>query len=108
LGEVNLFLQGDAVKAAWIAPLVALAVCAAAVGGAQANPTLAAEKCGKCHEMDKKKKGPPYKETAAKFKGKAGAEDQLYKSINDPKGDHPEFKASEQDQRTVLKWILSL
>lgn len=95
-------------KAVWIAPLVALALGAAAVGSAQANPTLANEKCGKCHEMDKKKKGPPYKETAAKYKGKGGAEDQLFKAINDPKGDHPEFKASEQDQRAVLKWILSL
>ncbi|MBL8343385.1 MAG: cytochrome C [Rubrivivax sp.] len=95
-------------KAAWIAPLVALALSAAALGSAQANQALATDKCGKCHEMDKKKKGPPYKETAAKYKGKAGAEDQLYKTINDPKGDHPEFKASEADQRAVLKWILSL
>lgn len=77
-------------------------------GAAQANPDLAKDKCGKCHEMDKKKKGPPYKETAAKYKGKADAEATLFKTITDPKGDHPEMKASPEDTRTVLKWILTL
>lgn len=77
-------------------------------GGAQANPDLAKDKCGKCHEMDKKKKGPAYKETAAKYKGKADAENTLFKAITDPKGDHPEMKATPEDTRTVLKWILTL
>lgn len=77
-------------------------------GTAQANPDLAKDKCGKCHEMDKKKKGPPYKETAAKYKGKADAEATLFKSITDPKGDHPEMKATPDETKTVLKWILTL
>lgn len=77
-------------------------------GVAQANPDLAKAQCGKCHEMDKKKKGPPYKETAAKYKGKADAEALMFKTITDPKGDHPEMKASPDDTRTVLKWILTL
>lgn len=77
-------------------------------GTAQANPDLAKDKCGKCHEMDKKKKGPPYKETAAKYKGKADAEATLFKTITDPKGDHPEMKATPDETKTVLKWILTL
>lgn len=36
------------------------------------------EKCTKCHSAEKKKDGPPYKETAAKYKGKADAVDKLY------------------------------
>ena len=35
-------------------------------------------KCFKCHAVDKKKDGPSFKETAAKYKGKADAEKKLY------------------------------
>ena len=76
-------------------------------GAARANPELAQANCGKCHELDKKKKGPSSKTTAAKRKGKAGAEDEMFKLINDPKGDHPEFKAKPEDQKAVIKWILT-
>jgi cytochrome c len=75
-------------------------------GAAQASADLANANCGKCHEMDKKKKGPPYKETAAKYKGKADAEATILKTITDPKGDHPEFKAKPEDVKTVIKWVL--
>lgn len=95
-------------KTTLIAPLVALALGVATLGTAHANEALAKEKCGKCHEMDKKKKGPPYKETAAKFRGKADAEATMFKFVTDPKGDHPEFTASPDDIKTVLKWILTI
>lgn len=92
-------------KTVLIASLLAAGVLFA--GTARANPELAQANCGKCHELDKKKKGPAYKTTAAKWKGKAGAEDEIFKLINDPKGDHPEFKAKPEDQKTVIKWILA-
>ncbi|MBL8327147.1 MAG: class I cytochrome c [Rubrivivax sp.] len=98
-------------KAALIAPLaacVALALGAATSSPAYANEALAKDKCGKCHEMEKKKKGPPYKETAAKFRGKADAEATMFKLATDPKGDHPEFTASPDDTKAVIKWILTL
>jgi len=51
-----------------------LAAGVLALGTAQASPELAKSAgCVKCHEMDKKKKGPSYKETAANYKGKADA-----------------------------------
>jgi cytochrome c len=96
------------VKAALIAPLLALALGAPALGTAHANEALAKDKCGKCHEMEKKKKGPPYKESAAKFRGKADAEATMFKLVTDPKGDHPEFPASPEDTKAVLKWILTI
>jgi cytochrome c len=99
------------VKAASIAPLAAcaaLALGAVTSSPAHANEALAKEKCGKCHEMEKKKKGPPYKETAAKFRGKADAEATMFKLATDPKGDHPEFQASPEDTKAVIKWILTL
>jgi cytochrome c len=77
-------------------------------GAAQANADLAQANCGKCHEMDKKKKGPAYKVTAAKYKGKADAEATMFKFVTDPNGDHPENKAKPEDVKTVIKWILTL
>ena len=51
---------------------------------------------------------PGFKETAAKYKGKADAEATILKKINDPKGDHPEMKAKPEEVTSVVKWILSL
>jgi cytochrome c len=92
------------VKVLLIAPLVVASVLFA--GAAQASAALAEANCGKCHEMDKKKKGPAYKVTATKWKGKADAEAAMFKLITDPNGDHPEFKAKPEDTKAVIKWIL--
>jgi len=60
---------------------------AALVAQAQTVDVAAAEalakksNCTKCHSLDKKKDGPPYKETAAKYKGKSDAEAKLVKHI---------------------------
>lgn len=37
--------------------------------------------CFKCHAVDKTKKGPSYQKIAAKFKGKADAEEKMMKNI---------------------------
>lgn len=88
-------------KAVLTSALVALAVLAP--GAAQASPEMAANLCGKCHDMEKKKKGPTYKAMATKFKGK---EADALKAIEDPKNDHPEIKGKPDDVRTVVKWML--
>lgn len=92
-------------KRVLIASLIATGVLFA--GAAQANADLANTNCGKCHELDKKKKGPAYKATAAKYKGKANAEADIFKFVKDPNGDHPEVKAKDDDIKTVIKWILT-
>src|SRR5262245_48915314 len=65
---------------------VALAL-AASLGTAHAQPAVdagAAEAltkksgCMKCHSVTAKKDGPSFKETAAKYKGKADGEQKLY------------------------------
>jgi cytochrome c len=82
--------------------LIALGMFAA--GAAQASADLAEKQCGKCHQMDKKSKGPSYKSISAKYKGnEAGA----IKAATDPKGDHPEIKAKPEEIQTVVKWILT-
>jgi cytochrome c len=88
-------------KVVLISALIALGVLMS--GQALASADLANANCGKCHEMDKKKKGPSYKAIAAKYKGnEAGA----LKAVEDPKGDHPEMKVKPEDVKTVVKWIL--
>jgi cytochrome c len=60
---------------------VALAAQAQAVDVAAAEALAKKSNCTKCHSVDKKKDGPPYKETAAKYKGKADAEAKLIKHV---------------------------
>jgi cytochrome c len=74
------------------------------------------EKCTKCHATDKKKDGPSFKETAAKYKGKADAMDKLYKHLTtNPKikvdgkeEEHSGVKsASDPDIKNLIAYILS-
>lgn len=66
---------------------VLVGLCAAAavpLARAQSVEVAAAEAllkksgCMKCHSVSAKKEGPPFKETAAKYKGKADAEKTLF------------------------------
>lgn len=72
--------------------------------------------CLKCHAVDKKKDGPPYKEVAAKYKGKPDAEAKLYTHLTtNPKvkvdgkeEEHDSLKTKDDAQiKEVIKWILS-
>ena len=63
--------------------------------------------CLNCHAADTKKVGPSFKDIAAKYKGKADAQDKLVAEIKDGKG-HPAVKASEADIKGVVSWILAM
>lgn len=85
--------------AAWtIAALAAAGIWSAP---ARALDTGAAESlmkksgCNKCHSLSAKKEGPPYKETAAKYKGKADAEASLYKHLTT----HPTVKVDGKEEK---------
>ncbi|HEU5294867.1 MAG TPA: c-type cytochrome [Burkholderiaceae bacterium] len=89
---------------------------AADVDEAAAQALLKKSDCGKCHAVDKKKDGPAYKETAAKYKGKASAEDDLYKHLTTaPKikidGKEEEHKkvssTNEPEVRNLVRYILT-
>jgi cytochrome c len=74
--------------------------------------------CFKCHSIDKKKDGPPYREVAAKYKGKADAETRLTTHITSgekakfPDGheeEHKVIKTKDANEiKNVVQWILSL
>jgi len=74
--------------------------------------------CFKCHGVDKKKDGPAWREVAAKYKGKADAEQRLITHITSgekakfPDGheeDHKIVKAQDPSEiKNLVDWILSL
>lgn len=72
--------------------------------------------CFKCHAIDKKKDGPPYKEIAGKWKGKADAEQKLTihvttapkVKIDGKEEDHEQLKTKDPNEvKNVVQWVLS-
>lgn len=72
--------------------------------------------CLKCHAIDRKKDGPAYKEVAAKYKGKADAEEKLLTHLTttpkikvDGKDElHDAVKTKDQAElKNLVRWILS-
>jgi cytochrome c len=73
-------------------------------------------KCFTCHSVDKKKVGPSFKETAAKYKGKADAQQKLFTHLTtnpkvkiDGKEEmHDSLKTkNDVEVKNVVAWILS-
>ena len=89
--------------------IVVLATAAFAVAGsASAQEALAKSSgCLNCHSIDAKKMGPSFQSVAAKYKGKADAEASLAAKISGAKG-HPEVKASPDDVKALVKWVLAM
>ena len=78
------------------------------VGPVSASSELAKSSgCTKCHDIDKKKMGPAFKDVAASHKGKASAEADLVAKVTGGK-DHPPIKASADDVKTLVKWVLAM
>jgi cytochrome c len=71
----------------------------AAVDTAAAEALAKKRNCTKCHSVDKKKDGPAYKETAAKYKGKADAEAKL--STHLTSGPKVKIDGVEEDHQIV-------
>ena len=57
---------------------------AAALDAAAAEALMKKSGCMKCHSVDRKKDGPSFKETAAKYKGKAGRRRRRSSSTSPP------------------------
>jgi len=97
--------------------LMAASMAHAAVDADAAQAILKKSDCFKCHAVDKKKDGPPYKDVAKKYKGKADAEDKLTKhittspmvEIDGKKEEHKSIKTKDAAEvKNVVQWILSL
>ena len=87
-----------------------------AADDAAAEALVKKSKCTTCHSVDKKKDGPSFKETAAKYKGKADAEQKLFTHLTtNPKvkvdgkeEEHESLKTKDDAEiKNVISWILS-
>ncbi len=83
---------------------------------AAAEGLLKKSGCLKCHAVDRKKDGPSFKDTAAKFKGKPDAEKALYAHLSTPtkikvdgkEEEHEPLKTkNEAEIKNVMAYILS-
>lgn len=83
-----------------------IALTAANVASAQ-QALAQSSGCLNCHAVDTKKVGPAFKDVAAKYKGKADAEATLVAKITAGK-EHPAVKASADDVKSLVKWVLSM
>ena len=99
-----------------IAVLVAFDAGAQSVDAAAAEALAKTSKCLACHSIDKKKDGPSFKETAAKYNGKADAEQKLFTHLTtNPKiqidGKEETHISPKTKDETAIKnligWILS-
>ena len=105
-----------AFAAASLAVVTPIARGADAVDAEAAQALIKKSDCGKCHAVDKKKDGPSFKETAAKYKTKADAEETLFKhvttapkiKIDGKEEEHKVVKSKDEAEiRNLARWILS-
>lgn len=89
---------------------------AAQVDTSAAEALIKKSGCMKCHSVSAKKEGPSFKETAAKYKGKADAQAALFKHLTtNPKikvdGNeemHDSLKSKNEGEiKNVIAYILS-
>jgi cytochrome c len=89
-----------------MAVVASISLTAAATASAQ-EALAKSSGCLNCHAVDATKKvGPGFKEVAAKYKGKADAEATLTAKLSAGTG-HPAVKASPDDLKSLVKWVLS-
>ena len=84
--------------------LIALAAAGALMGGAvQAQDAL--KKCMGCHDMEKKKAGPSFKDAAAKNKGNKDAAGAIVAKMKDGKG-HPKVAGTDAELKAAVEAAL--
>lgn len=102
------------------AALVLTSTSAMAMDAEAAKALARQNNCLKCHGVDKDKDGPAYNKVAAKYKGKADAEEKLIHHITSgekakfPDGHEEEHKIvktsppNDKDQiKNLVQWILA-
>ncbi|MCB1889116.1 MAG: class I cytochrome c [Rhodocyclaceae bacterium] len=89
---------------------------ALAVDAAAADALVRKSKCFTCHHKTKEKDGPPFAETAEKYRGKPEAIEKLIKHVTVPskvkvdgsEEDHETLRSDDPaDAKNVVEWILS-
>lgn len=88
--------------------LVAASFMVASAASAQSGADLAKSKnCMGCHDLEKKKVGPAFKDTAAKYKGDKGAEAKLATALKEGKGHPVKVVATDAELKTLVQYVMS-
>ena len=92
---------------AMVLVLAAAGVLTAGFGYAQSGADVVKTKgCLGCHDVDKQKVGPAFKDLAAKYKGDKGAEARLVDKLKEGKG-HTKISASDAELKAAVAHVLS-
>jgi cytochrome c len=86
-----------------LAVAVAGALAAGAANAQSGADVLKSKGCLNCHEADKKKVGPSFKDIAAKQKGKQA---ELVAKLKEGKG-HPKVAASDAELNAAVSTVLA-
>lgn len=89
-----------------IAVGVAGALAAAPSIAQSGMEVLKTKGCLGCHDFDKKKVGPAYKEVAAKYKGNSNAQSELVAKIKSA-NPHPKLSVTDAELNAAVKQVLS-
>jgi cytochrome c len=87
--------------------LAALALGAPAFA-ADGPELLKAKGCLNCHDIEKKKVGPAYKDVAAKYKADADAPAKITAKLKTGTGHPIKVNASDDELKTLVTYVLSL
>lgn len=86
---------------------VAGLVAPGVVNAQSAADLLKSKGCLGCHEVDKKKIGPAFKDVAAKYKDNKEAEGKLVGALKEGKGHPVKVTASDAELKTLVQYVLS-
>ena len=92
-------------KAMLLAMAAAGALVAGAVNAQSGADVARAKGCLGCHDLDKKKVGPAFKDVAAKYKGDKKAEASLVAKLKEGKG-HLKIAASDAELKAAVRYAL--
>lgn len=97
-------------------PLIVFSVGATAQAAEDAEALIKKGKCLACHDVDKRKLGPPFKSVAAMYKDVADAQPRLEAKVRNggagswgtmPMPHLPKETLSDAEIKTIVTWILS-
>ena len=98
--------KGESMKAILLIVTAAAALAGGMVFAQSGADVLKAKGCMNCHDNDKKKVGPAYKDVAAKYKGDKGAPGMLVAKIKEGKG-HMKIDATDAELKAAVGTVLS-
>ena len=77
------------------------------VAAQSAADLVKSKNCMGCHDLEKKKVGPAFKDIAAKYKGNKEAEAKLIAALKDGKGHPSKAAATDAELKTLVQYVLS-